>query len=391
MTNATVTTRCSRLLCVGLAALGLNTMQEAAAQQDFVTTDRFVPHVSTVPVNDGQRVGLFLREKMTPQAAAAIEAGDAPEGRVVLFVHGNSVPSVPDFDLPYRDYSWMAYLAEFGFDTFAMDQTGYGHSPRPTMSEPCNLDASNQGLILPASLAADCAQGHEYALTNSDSDWDEIDSIVDYIRALRAVDRVSLIGWSRGGPRAGGYAARHPEKIDKLILYAPSYEGSGPSLPPDMIPSKRLPMTLQTYDALMHDRWQSGVACENQVDPGIREVIWQTIMSFDSLGSVWRPEGVMRVRVADYWGWNEEYAAKVRAPTLIMTGRQDGLLPAAETLYQDLTGTRSRVLVTMECATHFAVWEASQYKFMHEASKDWLMSGEFRGQEQGTFSAEAAN
>ena len=391
MTNITVATRRSKLLSVGLAALGLSATHEATAQHEFITTDRFVPHVSTVPVNDGQRVGLFLREKMNAQVAAAIDAGDSPEGRVVLFVHGNSVPSVPDFDLQYGDYSWMAYLAEFGFDTFAMDQTGYGHSPRPTMNDPCNLDASNQGLVLPASLTADCAQGHGYALTNSDSDWDEIDSVVDYIRALRGVDRVSLIGWSRGGPRAGGYAARHPEKIERLILYAPGYEASGPSLPPRMVPSKRVPMTLQTYDALMDDRWQSGVACENQVDPGIRDVIWQTVMSFDSLGSVWRPEGVMRVRLADYWGWNEEYAAKVQAPTLIMTGRQDGLLPASETLYQDLTGTKSRVLVTMECATHFAVWEASQYKFMHEASKDWLMSAEFRGQGQGTFSVEAAD
>ena len=99
----------------------------------------------------------------------------------------------------------------------------------------------------------------------------------------------------------------------------------------------------------------------------------------------------MRVRIADYWGWNEDYAARIQAPTLIMTGRQDGLLPASQALHQDLTGIDNKVLVAMECATHFAVWEASQYRFMHAASKEWLMSGEFRDQRQGTFSAEAAN
>ena len=391
MSADTVSTHRARFLFASLSALALIAANDATAQHGFSTVDRFVPHVSTITATEGQRVGLFVREKLTERFAAEIAAGNTPEGRVVLFVHGNSVPSVPDFDLPYRDYSWMAYLAEAGFDTFAMDHSGYGHSPRPTMDDPCNLDAQNRSLIVPTSLTSDCEQGHAYALTNSESDWEEIDSVVEYIRALRGVDRVSLIGWSRGGPRAGGYAARHPDKIDKLILYAPSYDASRSSMPPDMMPSKGVPMGLQTYDALMQDRWQSGVACENQVDPGVRDAIWQSIMSFDSLGSVWRPEGVMRVRIADYWGWNEEYAADVRAPTLIMTGRQDGLLPASETLFPDLTGVDDKVLVTMECATHFAVWEASQYRFMHEASREWLMSGMFRGERRGTFSVEAAD
>jgi pimeloyl-ACP methyl ester carboxylesterase len=110
-------------------------------------------------------------------------------------------------------------------------------------------------------------------------------------------------------------------------------------------------------------------------------------MGFDSLGSVWGPdEGVMRVRTLTQFGWNEEFAAKVTAPTLILVGEQDGLLPASEALYPDLTGADARVLVKMECATHFAVWEASQYKFMHEASRDWLTSGEFRGRREGVVS-----
>jgi len=363
----------------------------AVAEEQFVTVDRFVAHVSSVPANKGQKVGLFLHEKLTDRLAGGIDAGTAPEGRVVLFVHGNSVPSVADFDLPYKDYSWMAYLAEAGFDTFAMDHTGYGHSPRPAMDDPCNMDAANQAIVIPSAIFAECEPAYPHSLTNSESDWDEIDSVVDYIRDLRGVDRVSLIGWSRGGPRVGGYAARHPDKVDKLILYAPGYEAAQASNAPHELPSAGVPMGLQTHDALMHDRWQSVVACENQVDPGIREVIWQSIMSFDSLGSVWLPEGVMRVRIANYWGWNEDYAARVTAPTLIMVGEQDFLLPVAEPLYSDLTGTDNKVLVTMECSTHFAVWEATQYKFMQEASKEWLMAGEYRGQRTGRFEVGRAN
>ena len=33
----------------------------------------------------------------------------------------------------------------------------------------------------------------------------------------------------------------------------------------------------------------------------------------------------------------------------------------------------------MACATHFAVWEKTQYRFMHEASREWLEHGTFRG------------
>ena len=30
---------------------------------------------------------------------------------VVLFVHGAGTPAEVSFDVPYKDYSWMAYLA----------------------------------------------------------------------------------------------------------------------------------------------------------------------------------------------------------------------------------------------------------------------------------------
>ena len=63
----------------------------ADAEERLVTLERFVPHTSTVPANKGQRVGLYVREKAGDEAIAGFESGAAPEGRVVLFVHGGSV------------------------------------------------------------------------------------------------------------------------------------------------------------------------------------------------------------------------------------------------------------------------------------------------------------
>ncbi|SVA62373.1 uncharacterized protein METZ01_LOCUS115227, partial [marine metagenome] len=369
-----------------LWALARVTTLPVLAQSRFATTERFVPHVSTVPANEGERVGLYLREKAAVVTGEQLQSGTVPEGRVVLFVHGGSVSSIPDYDLDFKDYSWMAYLAEAGFDTFALDQTGYGRSPRPMMDDPCNMSTEDQALVTPNPLVGPCAPSYPYGSTTVQSDWDEIDTVVNYVRHLRGVQRVSLIGWSAGGRRVGGYAARHPEKIDKLFLFAPGYSPNGPSLPPSDLPRAGVPMRLQTRETLTQGRWEQNVVCESQVDPGIRDVIWSTILAFDPLGAVWgAEEGVMRVRAGNPgWGWNREYAARVTAPTMIVVGEQDN--PAARgVLHADLIGTDSKVLVTMGCATHFAVWETAQYKFMHRASLEWLTKGTYRGQSNGVY------
>ena len=110
----TSTRRASALAAAAAGALGLAATGLGAADDAFVTVDRFVPHTSTVPANEGERVGLFLHEKLSRDLADRIAAGERPEGRVVLFVHGGSIPSVPDYDLPYKDYSWMEHLAAAG-------------------------------------------------------------------------------------------------------------------------------------------------------------------------------------------------------------------------------------------------------------------------------------
>lgn len=69
-----------------------------------------------------------------------------------------------------------------------------------------------------------------------------------------------------------------------------------------------------------------------------------------------------------------------------MVGEEDFLLESGKQLYEDLTAAERKVLVTMECATHFAVWESTQYKFMHEASLEWFESTRFRVRPGGRFS-----
>ena len=85
----------------------------------------------------GQDAEIYVREKVL---ASTLARGRRGRNRIALFVHGAGTPAEVAFDVPYKDYSWMAYLARAGFDVFAMDMTGYGRSTRPAaMNDPCNF------------------------------------------------------------------------------------------------------------------------------------------------------------------------------------------------------------------------------------------------------------
>jgi pimeloyl-ACP methyl ester carboxylesterase len=311
--------------------------------------------------------------------------------KVVLFVHGGTMPSVPAYDLPFKDYSWAEYLAQAGFDVFMMDQTGYGFSPRPEMTDPCNTDPSKIDLLIPNPLPEDCNPSYEEHVASLPSDWDEIDSVVEFIRELRGVDRVNLIGWSLGTMRIGGYAALNPEKVDKLYFLAGFVWRFGPGAPDSY------PLGLQSYDELMQDRWESFVICDDQIDPEIQPVIWESTMRFDPLGSTWGTPswnpiasptgGLMRTRTGTNWSFDTYKAGLVQAPSLLIVGKQDEFMAFSDWLYEDL-GTEHKVLMKVDCATHFLAWE-TQHRILFETSKAWFLHGSIKGVSQGFLSVDA--
>ena len=367
-----------------------------AKDSDHILTFDFgVEHTSTVPANYGEEVLIFVREKVSK---GLIEGNGkiGANGKVVLFVHGGTAPAVAVYDLPFEDYSWAEFLARAGFDVFMMDLTGYGFSPRPEMDDPCNANPDQQEFIIPNPLSSECSASYPYNLNTRQSEWDEMNSVVDYILALRGVERVNLIGWSAGGPRIGGYAALYPEKVDKLYFYAGSGSRTESSDPPAQVPADGFPMNLQTHDRLMDERWEANVGCSDQVNYNIRPVVWNTIMRFDTLGSTWgNPPwnpissptgGVMRTRTATSWGWNAETEAMVKAPSLLIAGEFD-MSAGRIYLYEDL-GSDSKVFIEVACASHFLVWE-NQHNVLLETSKEWFLHGSIRGLKNGMLTYDA--
>ena len=80
-------------------------------------------------------INLFLWQK---KASPAV-----PYAGTIFFVHGSSMASQPTFDLsvPGRPYSSvMDWFAERGFDTWTMDNEGYGRSDK---HRPINSDIAN--------------------------------------------------------------------------------------------------------------------------------------------------------------------------------------------------------------------------------------------------------
>jgi len=131
-------------------------------------------------------VKLFLWQK-SPAAAAR---------GTILFVHGSSMASQPTFDLqvPGRpDSSAMEWFAARGFDTWCLDNEGYGRSDK---SRPINCDISN---------GAD-----------------------DVAVASRYIDKKLLLyGISSGALKAALFAQRHPERVARLALDAFVWTGEG--------------------------------------------------------------------------------------------------------------------------------------------------------------------
>ncbi len=353
---------------------------------EMMTIDRLISHTSTVPAIKGKKIDLFVREKV-PTAYIEGKPGSL-EGKVALFVHGGYSPAILAFDVPYRDYSWMEYLAYGGLDVFAMDMTGNGRSGRPMMDDPCNLDPRQQPMLVPRNLKAPCANPYPFQLVNSDSETDDINAVVDYIRKLRGVDKVTLIGWSGGGIRIGTFAARHPEKVDRMVIWASSnYSRANPDGPPATLPVPGPPMTMQIRETGIDKRWLANVKCENQVEAGMPDLIWALNAEHDKVAAQWGPGG-LRAPTRTYWGWNATAAAKIQVPTLMMVGEQDDLLKSNLELFDDLGASR-KVFVRIACGTHFINWER-QREVLHRASLEWLTKGRFGGVDRGRLRADPA-
>ena len=228
-------------------------------------------------------VKLFLWQK---RAAAQ------PRG-TILFVHGSSMASQPTFDLqvPGRPHSSvMDWFAERGFDTWTLDNEGYGRSDK---SRPINFDIANG--------ADDLAAGSQYILQTTKA------------------KKLLVYGISSGALKAALFAERHPERVARLALDAYVWTGEGsPTLAerrkrlPEFSAKNRRPID-RAFVRSIFNRDHPGTADEATI-----EAFATAILALDD--SV--PTGTY-VDMCSKLPLNDP--AKLGVPTLIMRGEFDGI------------------------------------------------------------------
>jgi pimeloyl-ACP methyl ester carboxylesterase len=373
------TPRASCLLALAaLAALGATPIASTAQRTEQpLTVDHYVRVVSKAPSMQGQLAQIYVRERVLPGTALRSRS---LEDRVVVFVHGAGTPAEVAFDAPGA--SWMAFLASAGYDVFSMDMTGYGRSSRPpAMNDPCNLPEAQQTDFVPTLIPTTCAPSWGFAATTIESDWHDLDAVVEYVRELRDVERVHLVAWSLGGPRAGGYAARHADEVASLILLSPAYGRTRSATPPASLPAPGSTMSKQS-EADFVALWDRQLGCPGQVEREVRASVWRAMLESDPVGATWGT-GVRRAPSVTTWGWNREEVARQRTPMLLFAPETDGQVSPERVaeLHQDV-GSTNKVLAYVACASHNAMWESNR-QLLFDASLEWLRERSVRGVESG--------
>jgi pimeloyl-ACP methyl ester carboxylesterase len=221
-------------------------------------------------------------------------AGEPRDAKgTILFVHGSSMASQPTFDLhvPGRpDSSAMDWFAARGFDTWCMDNEGYGRSDK---QRPINCDIPNG--------ADDLAAGSEYILQTA------------------GASKLLVYGISSGALKAALFAERHPERVARLALDAFVWTGEGsPTLAerrkrlPEFQSKHRRPID-RAFVHSIFDRDHPGTADEATIN-----AFSDAILALDdSVPTGTYVDMCSKLPLVD--------PAKITVPTIIMRGEFDGI------------------------------------------------------------------
>jgi pimeloyl-ACP methyl ester carboxylesterase len=133
---------------------------------------------------------------------------------VILYVHGATFPSALSVGFDFGGGSWLDDWHARGFDAWAFDFAGFGESGRyDAMSEPADRHP-------PLGRAPDAAN--------------QIAAVLALIRRETGRPRMSLVAHSWGSMPAARAAIAEPDRIDRLVLFAPIVRRTAKQAPPTL-------------------------------------------------------------------------------------------------------------------------------------------------------------
>ncbi|MFB6457136.1 alpha/beta fold hydrolase [Chitinophaga sp. Hz27] len=262
---------------------------------------------------------------------AKTKVGNTP----ILFIHGASFPSALSFGFQMSGCSWMDHLSDHNYESYALDFLGYGDADRyPEMSHDKGLPTGR-----------------------STSVYLDINKAIDYILQQAQQRQVILIAHSWGASVAALYAEKFPEKIEKLVLFAPITPSDDKATP--IIPDR-------PYDSLTPDqRVQAMVDLtpaneSNQLEPELfhqwKEDWLQSDITTEKINGnvIHFPSGPLH-DIADLrLGKSFFNAANIHVPTLIIRGEWDAWPNNNDALQllHSLPGNISKQYIVIPKGTH---------------------------------------
>jgi pimeloyl-ACP methyl ester carboxylesterase len=334
---------CRRLMALVAGILVVSVTLAAAQLSTRIVTESYL-----IP-SDDPGIQLYVRNKR-PSTMTTFRAD-----RTVLYAHGATQASETTFDLALDGKSWMDYIAEQGWDVWLMNVRGFGGSTKPLeMDRP----AADSPPIAPAVVA-----------------MRDLRVAVGHILGKRGLSRISLLGWSRGANLVGWYASENPDKVHRLVLYAPAWIRS-PS--PAATPAAPIP-TYQTWTMEQaRARLQAGVPPEKQgtlLPSPWRDAWAAATLATDPVGTaqtppVVRSPGGPLQDGREYWNAGKPLydPARITAPTLIVTAEWDGLNAPelGRAIFTKLTNVPTKRLVEIGEASHLMMLERNRLQLFRE-------------------------
>ena len=323
-------------------ALGIATAATMFAAATAIAQTRLVTEEMMVKSPD-PGIEIYVRNKRPADMTTF-----RPE-RTVLYVHGATYPASTAFDLQLDGMSWMDYIAARGYDVYLLDLRGYGRSTRP--KEMDEAPEANPPIVRGTAAVKD------------------ISAVVDFILARHGIARLNLLGWSWGTTLMATYTTQNPGKVERLVLYAPAWIRTTPSL-------SRPPGPLGAYRAVAREqaktRWLTGVPEDKKatlIPPGWFDAWADATFATDPVGAKMNPP-VIRAPNGVQQDGDEFFAAgrpyydpaKITTPTLLVHAEWDRDTPAymAQTLFPLLVNAPGKRYIQLPEGTHTIMMERNR-------------------------------
>lgn len=255
----------------------------------------------------------------------------------ILLIHGVTYSS-HEFNVDYKDYSLVKYLARQNYSVWCLDIAGFGQSDK-------------------------VADGF---LPNSDYASEDIHAAVEFIVKQNGGKPIDILGWSWGTVTTSRFASKYPQLVRRIVLYAPIVAGLGEA---------------NVNEPFHHNDWNHAADDFQKTSAGeIDFSIVEKPVADTFLSNAWRYDkelspngGRQDLMVSE----NKRLipTKNLKMPVLIISGSKDQYVSPTlcQEAYKSLGNQKDSQIFIMEGASHVMMMEQPFYKIFREKVIEFLI------------------